>query len=239
MIYLWNLLFYKPLYNALVYLVDVLPQHSLFLAVIILTIVVRIIISPLSYKAIKTQIKTKRLQPKLNEIKKTITDKQEQARKTLELYHEEGINPFSSFLLILVQMPIILALYWVFRDGGVEINPDILYSFVPTPESVSLTSFGVDLTKKSIILALLTGITQFIHISLSSSFKSMNSGTPQTQQEEMMAMVGKSMKFTMPIMITFFAYVIGAPVALYWVTSNIFMIIQEKIIQKKIKKQSL
>ena len=98
MITLWNIIFYKPLYNALVFLVDILPSHSLFIAVVILTFVVRLIISPLSYKALKTQIRTKALQPKINKIKETITDKQEQARKTFEMYKEEGVNPFSSIL---------------------------------------------------------------------------------------------------------------------------------------------
>lgn len=238
MIYLWNLLFYKPLYNGLVFLVDILPQNSLFVAVIILTILVRLIISPLSYRAIRTQIKTKKLQPKLKEIKKTISDKQEQAKKTLEIYKEEGINPFSSFLLILVQFPIIIALYWVFRDGGVEIDPETLYSFIPLPENLNLTSFGIDLAQKSILLALLTGITQYIHLSISSSFNTATVDADQSEQEKMMAMVGKSMKYTMPVMIAIFAYVIGGAVALYWVTSNIFMIIQEKVIHKKLKKQS-
>lgn len=239
MIYLWNLLFYKPLFNGLVFLVDALPNNSLFIAVVLLTILVRLIISPLSYKAIRTQIKTKKLQPKLREIKKTISDKQEQAKKTLEVYKEEGINPFSSFLLILVQFPIILALYWVFRDGGVEIDPESLYSFISIPENISFTTFGIDLGQKSILLAALTGITQYIHLSLSASFKDMGiNDKDQTEQEKMFAMVGKSMKYTMPIMITIFAYIIGGAVALYWVTSNIFMIFQEKVIQNKLKKQS-
>lgn len=239
MIYLWNLLFYKPLYNGLVFLVDALPNNSLFIAVVLLTILVRLIISPLSYKAIRTQIKTKKLQPQLKEIKKTISDKQEQAKKTLEVYKKEGINPFSSFLLILVQFPIILALYWVFRDGGVEIDPESLYSFISIPENISFTTFGIDLAQKSILLAALTGITQYIHLSLSASFKDMGANNnDQTEQEKMFAMVGKSMKYTMPIMITIFAYVIGGAVALYWVTSNVFMIFQEKVIQNKLKNQS-
>ncbi len=237
MITLWNLFFYKPLYNALFWLVDVVPQNSLFIAVIILTIIVRLIISPLSYKAVRTQIKTKALQPALKVIKETITDKQEQARATLELYKKHGVNPFSSFLLILVQFPIIIALYWVFRDGGVEIDPSILYSFISAPENVSLTSFGIDLAQKSYILAALAGITQYIHISRSASFKQMGDSGSQNEQEKMMAMVGKSMKFSMPIMITIFSYIIGGAVALYWVTSNVFMIVQEHFIQKKLNKE--
>jgi len=238
MITLWNIIFYKPLYNALVWIVDVLPNHSLFIAVVILTIIVRLIISPLSYKALRTQIKTKALQPKLNIIKKTITDKQEQAKATFALYKENGVNPFSSFLLILVQFPIIIALYWVFRDGGVEVNPELLYKFVEIPEMIARATFGIDLAQKSYLLAALAGLTQYIHISRSASFKTVDTGEDKTDQEKMMAMVGKSMKFTMPIMITIFSYIIGGAVALYWVTSNIFMIVQETFIQKKLKKET-
>lgn len=230
-------LFYKPLYNTLVFLVDSFPGHSLFFAVIILTIIVRLIISPLSYKSIKTQLQTKALQPKLRKIKEDYPDKQEQGKKTLELYREYGVNPFSGFLLLLIQFPIIIALYLVFRNGGVAIDPNILYSFISFPEEVSLVSFGFDLTQKSYFLAFLTGFSQYIYLSISSAFrKSHEDFSQQTEQERMMNMVGNSMKYSMPIMITIFAYITGGAVALYWATSNIFMIVQELYIQKKLKK---
>ena len=238
MIALWNTFFYKPLYNSLVYIVDMLPGNSLFLAVMILTIIVRLIISPLSYRSIKTQLKTKKLQPLLRDIKKNITDKQEQARETMKLYREHGVKPFSGFLLILVQFPIIIALYWVFRDGGVDIDPESLYSFISIPENISLTSFGIDLAQKSFILAFLTGFTQYIYLSIAATMKKNKNDTGQTDQEKMMAMVGNSMKYMMPVMITIFAYTIGGAVALYWTTSNIFMIIQEVFIQKKLQKKA-
>lgn len=237
MITFWNNFFYEPLYNALVYIVDLLPGNSLFFAVVILTIIVRFIIAPLSYRTIKTQLKTKKIQPLLSEIKKNTPDKQEQAKKTMALYKEHGVNPFSGFLLVLVQFPIIIALYLVFRDGGVEINPDILYSFVQIPEQISFTTLGFDLAQKSYVLAFLTGFTQFIYLSIASTMKK-NTNTNQTDQEKMMAMVGQSMKYMMPVMITVFAYAIGGAVALYWVTSNVFMIIQEIFIQKKLKRKS-
>lgn len=235
---LWTNLFYEPLYNALVFLVDIFPGHSLFFAVIVLTIIVRLIIAPLSYKSIKTQLQTKALQPKLRKLKEDYPDKQEQAKKTLELYREYGVNPFSGFLLLLVQFPIIIALYLVFRDGGVAIDPDMLYSFVSFPEQVSLTSFGLDLSQKSYLLAFLTGFSQYIYLSISSAFrKSKEDLGEQSEQERMMSMVGSSMKYSMPIMITIFAYIIGGAVALYWVSSNIFMIVQELYIQRKLKKE--
>ncbi|MCA9352150.1 YidC/Oxa1 family membrane protein insertase [Patescibacteria group bacterium] len=239
MIALWHTIFYNPLYNALVWLVDVLPNHSLFIAVVILTVIVRLIISPLSYKALKTQLQTKALQPRLKQIKKEFTDKQEQARQTFALYKEHGVNPFSSFLLILVQFPVIIALYWVFREGGVEINPDILYPLVHIPDTINHVTFGVDLAQKSYLLAFLTGLTQYIHLSRSASFKQASPTGDESDQEKMMTMVGKSMRYTMPVMITIFAYIIGGAVALYWVTSNIFMIVQEHFIMKRLKKKEI
>lgn len=233
MITLWNMLFYKPIYNALFFLVEAFPGHSLFLSVVVLTLIVRLIISPLSHKSLKTQIKTKAIQPALRDIKKKYPDTKEQAQKTLELYRKEGINPFSSFFLLLVQFPIIIALYWVFKDGGV-VDPSLLYSFVPEPSSVSFVTFGLDLREKSLLLAFLTGFTQFIYLAYSASTQPMELGEEASDQEKMMNMMQRSMKYTMPIMITVFAYIIGSAVALYWLTSNIFMIIQERISYRKI-----
>ena len=235
MIALWNTLFYEPLYNALVWLIDVAPGHSLFLAVVMLTLVVRLIISPLSYRALRTQIKTKAIAPRVKAIKDTVKDKQEQARQTFALYKEEGVNPFSSFLLILVQFPIIIALYWVFRDGGVEINPDLLYSFIDFPELISRVTLGIDLGTKSYLLAFLAGFTQYLHLSRSASFRQTGPTDGASDQEKAMAMVGRSMRYTMPIMITIFAYIIGGAVALYWVTSILFMLDQEAYLQRKLQ----
>jgi len=235
MVTLWNTLFFKPLYNSLVFLVDIFPGHNMLLAVVLLTVVVRFILAPLSYKSIKTQIETKKIQPKLKEIKKTITDKKEQAQATLALYKEHGINPFSNFLLLLIQFPIIIALYRVFQ-GGVEFNPETLYSFVHLPETIKTMWLGLDLASKSYILAFLAGLTQFLYVQFSSSMRSMTQKTEgQSEQEKMMAMVGSSMKYTLPVMITIFAYTLGAPIALYFLTSNVFMIFQEIYIQKNLK----
>ena len=239
MITLWNTFFYKPLYNALVYMVDILPGNSLFVAVVLLTIIVRFIIAPLSYRSIQTQLKTKKLQPMLRDIKKNIKDKQEQARATMKLYKDHGVKPFAGFLLILVQLPIIIALYWVFKDGGVSVDPNHLYSFVSIPEHISFISFGIDLGQKSLLLAFLTGFTQYIYLSIAINMKKDPiADKGQSDQEKMMAMVGQSMKYMMPVMITIFAYTIGGAVALYWTTSNIFMIIQEISIQQKMKKKA-
>ncbi len=237
---LWNILFYKPLYNLLVFCMSVFPFHSMFLAVVIITLIVRVILYPLSYKALKTQIGMSRIKGKLKEIQKNYPDKQEQARKTMELYKEHGVNPFSSFLTILIQLPIIIALYRVFQDFAAKgLDPSLLYPFVSIPEAVNLTSFGINLAEKSILLALLTGITQYLYLHISSRLRreveEREGHVEKTAQEKMMESVGSSMKYTLPIVITIVAYMAGGALALYWFISNLFIILQEKYIHRKLE----
>ena len=241
--HIWHTIFYQPLYNALVFLVSFFPEHSMFFAVVILTIIVRFILYPFSYKALKTQIGMSRIKGKLKEVQEKYPDKQEQAKKTMELYKEYGVNPFSSFVTILVQLPIIIALYKVFQDFSMKgLDSSLLYSFISAPETINLTSFGINLAEKSILLALLTGITQYLYLQLSSSLRKKieekDGVTEKTAQEKIMESVGSSMKYTMPIIITIIAYIAGGALALYWVISNIFIILQEKYIHNKLKKEN-
>ena len=238
--HLWNILFYKPLYNLLVFFVAVFPFHSMFLAVIIITILVRIILYPLSYKALKTQIGMSRIKGKLKEIQKNYPDKQEQAKKTMELYKEHGVNPFSSFLTIFIQLPIIIALYRVFQNFAAKgLDTSLLYSFVSVPDAINLTSFGINLAGKSIVLALLTGITQYFYLHISNSLRKkveeQEGGGEKSVQEKMMESVGSSMKYTLPVIITIVAYMAGGALALYWFVSNLFIILQEKYIHGKLE----
>src|SRR5689334_12417567 len=111
MSYLWNLLLYRPLLNALAFLVSVIPGGDVGLAVIALTIIVKVILFPLSQKSIESQAEMNILTPELNKIKASGASKEEQARLTFELYKAHKTNPFSGCLLVLIQIPIIFALY--------------------------------------------------------------------------------------------------------------------------------
>ena len=92
MSYLYHLFIFNPLYNALIYLMDVFPWIDAGFAVIILTIIVRLILFPLSKKAIVTQVRMKEIEPELNRLKQTVTDKQQQALKVMALYKEKGVQ---------------------------------------------------------------------------------------------------------------------------------------------------
>lgn len=230
---LFHTFLYNPLYNGLIFLVGIMPGGDVGLAVIVLTIFVKLILFPLSLRAARTQILMRSLEDEIAAIKETYKDRQEQAVKTMELYRREKVNPFSSFLLILIQLPVIFALYFVFVRGALPaIHTDLLYSFIHTPKTVDLIFLGLfDLSAHSIILALLAGITQFIQASISFSKGPHVKGSEKTMAHVMQM----QMKYFFPILIAYIAYRFYAAVALYWVTSNIFAIGQELYVRYRLK----
>ena len=152
----FNTVFFNPIYNGLIFLLDVVPFIDVGIAVILVTVVVKLVLFPFSLKMVKTQLAVKALEPEITKLKETHKkDKQEQAKQTMALYKEKGVNPFSGFLLILIQIPVIFALYWVFLRGGLpEINVDILYSFTPIPENINMNFLGlIDVSQKCIVCA--------------------------------------------------------------------------------------
>jgi YidC/Oxa1 family membrane protein insertase len=188
---------------------------------------------------VKTQLAVKALEPEISKLKEDHKDdKQEQARQTMALYKEKGVNPFSGFLLILIQIPVIFALYWVFLRGGLpEINMDILYSFTPIPENINMNLLGlIDVSKKSILFALLAGATQFFQIKYSlPPLKARSSGGKTSLKDDLARSFHIQMRYVMPIIVFSIAYAISAAVAIYWTTSNLFAIGQEIYVRKKIK----
>jgi len=240
---LFNTFLFDPLYNTLVGFVDIIPGGDLGFAVILLTIVVKLILFPLSKKAVRTQIKMRDLQKPLEEIKKKFKDnREEQGRAMLQLYKDHNINPFSGIFLILIQLPVILALYWVILRGGFpEINEDILYSFIPKPDAINIEFLGFfNITEaKSVILALLAAVSQ--HFQARFSFPKQEKQEKKKSekpsfQEDMMRGMQVQIKWVLPIFVFFISYGFISVVALYWTVSNLFAIGQELYIRETIKK---
>ena len=236
---LFHTLFYDPIYNGLIFLIDIVPLSDVGIAIILITVLVKLILFPISQKAVRTQFLMRGLQPQLERIKKKYAkDKQEQARKTMDLYKEKGINPFSGILLIFIQIPIILALYWVFFRGGLPIiEPSLLYSFVKVPSVVNMEFLWVsDIAGRSIILALLASVTQYFQINLTMPpLKPRNSNA--SLKEDLARSFQLQMRYVMPLIVFGVAYFISAAIALYWATSNLFAIAQEIFVLKKHRKQ--
>lgn len=236
---IWNTVLYDPLHNTLAFLVNIIPGGDVGIAVILLTIIVKLILFPLSQKALKSQAAMRELTPELAEIKEKYGDnKEEHARQTFALYKKYNISPVSGCLPILIQIPIIFALYRVFMKG-ISFTADSLYAFIPVPVIVSTSFLGIlDLTAHSIVLAIITGVSQFIqaYFSIASLPTPEKKEGKRSFQEELARSMQIQTKYVLPIFIGVIAYQVSAAVALYWCTNNIFTILQELYIRKKVLK---
>ena len=240
---------FKPLYNGLVVIMDVLPWADVGIAVIIFTVVIRLILFPLSKSSLLTQVRMKEVEPETNKIKaQYATDRQTQGLKIMELYRSKGIKPFSGILLVIIQLPILIALISVFYKITPNIHPELLYSFVAVPV-VKLTLFGLNIGSKSIILALMTAVAQFLQLHFSIAARQqkaialLNKGQPQPTDfaSQLSGSMTSQMKFFLPIIAFVSTYWIipvkfpqaASIIAIYWTVSALFTLGQELYIRKR------
>lgn len=239
---LWNTFLYEPFLNILALLVSIVPFHDLGIAVILLTVLVKFILFPLSQKSLKGQAKVRQMQPELEAIKNSGKSKEEQARLTFELYKKYNTNPFSGCLLVLIQIPIIFALYYVFYRG-LNFNPEVLYSFVPKIENLNTNFLGlVDISQKSIVLAVMAGLSQFFLASFMPKPKKKENTDPNKAPsftESLSESMHIQMKYVFPFVVIFISYSISGAIALYWTVSNIFGGLQQMYVNKKEKSLSV
>jgi len=228
---IFHIVLYQPLFNALVLLYQYLPGHDFGIAVIVLTILTRLLFYPLMIKAIKSQKALSEIQPKIQEIqRKYKNDKQKQAKATMEMYHREKINPFSGCLPLLIQLPILLALYRVFWRGLQPAEQVYLYNFVHLTSPISSSFLGIlDLAKPNIELALLAGIFQFIQTKMITPHQKKNKGG----QPQMMDIMQKQMVYFFPIITVFILWKLPAAIGLYWIVTSLFSIVQQYLVFKK------
>ena len=229
----FNLILYQPLFNALILLYQYLPGHDFGIAVIILTVLIRIILYPSMVKSIKSQKVLSELQPKIQEIQQRYkNDRERQAKEMMGLYQKEKINPFSSFLPLLIQLPILIALYRVFWKGLQPGAMAALYSFVPDPGLIDPTFLGlINLSQASFGLAVLAGITQFFQTKMMSPKLQKSPGSDKTAQFS--TMMQKQMLYFFPIFTVFILWRLPAAIALYWIVTALFSIGQQHLIFKK------
>jgi YidC/Oxa1 family membrane protein insertase len=237
MSFLYHTFFFDPLYNILALLFNLLPFADAGIVIVLLTVLVRVIIYPLSRKAVLTQVKMSEIAPDLALIKEKYKDKsEEQARQTLALYKEKGVNPFSGILVIIIQIPIIFALYQIFLHFP-EVKSSILYSFVSVPVGINTTFLGfLDVTAKSIPLALLAALSTFFQFQVSAKGQTQPKGN--SFGDNLTRSMQTQMKYFFPIIVFFISYSISGAIALYWLTTNLFSIGQELFVRRKLAKSS-
>lgn len=216
---------YRPLFNALIFLYNNLPFQDLGLAIIVLTLVIRFIFYPLSQKAIRSQQDMKRIQPKIKELQKKYKNKEEQAKAMMDLYKEHKVNPMAGCLPILVQLPILIALYRVFLGVNGE-RMSALYSFVENPENLNFLFLGLlDLSERSIILAILVGISQFFQSKM--IMPKIKSSGKKGGSLDFSNMMSQQMTYFMPFLSVFIALTLPAALPLYWLVNTLFQIGQQ------------
>lgn len=233
-------LFYRPIYNGLIFLAYIAPNNDLGIAIILLTILIRTILLVPSQKSMKSQRRMQELQPRLNKIKEQ--HKGDQARiaaETMAVWKEAKISPFGSCLPILMQFPFLIALFYVIRNG---LNPDNTFMMYTQYNNFALSDintglFGIlDLTIPNYyVLPVIIGGLQFIQMKLSFA----NSAKKQDGQpaKNEMAMANNMMTYLMPVMIAIFTASLPAGVGIYWGTSTLYGIIQQVFVNKGGKKK--
>jgi len=228
---IFHTIVYDPLYNALVFLVDTIPGHDVGLAIVILTILVRLVVYPLSKRTIASQIAMKKITPEVEELKKKFkANSPEQTQAVFALYKERDVHPFAGLGLMLIQLPILIALYWIFALGGLPVvDTHILYTFIPKPETVNMLFLGlIDMgAKHNILLALLTIVTQLAYSRLSMGPRVGKTAIEESLSSDMARSFDMQARYVLPVVIGFVAYSVAAAAPLYYVTSNLFMIAQE------------
>lgn len=230
---------YEPLYNALVFLIDIVPGGNVGVAIIILTIFVKLLMFPLARRATQTQLALKKITPLLEEVKqKHKDDQQEQVKQTFALYKEYKVNPLSGIFILLIQLPIIIGLYRVFIKGDLPvIHAEKLYSFISMPGVVDTHFFFnlVDMGGKSIVLAILAGATQFAIAHMTFEAPTTTTKPGESMKDDIMRSLHLQTKYVLPVIIGVFAYMFSAAVALHWTVGNIFTLIQDYFVRRQFR----
>jgi YidC/Oxa1 family membrane protein insertase len=225
----------KPIFNWLVFLTEKLPGHPFGWAIVILTVCVRLLLFLPNQKAMRSQREMQKLQPKIEALKKKHGKNQQLiAMKTMELYKSHKVNPMSSCLPMLAQMPFLIGVYFIVREGLSEHLRYLLYGFqVDVDLSVANNHFfGLDLSIPNIwVLPVLVAAAQFLALKLAmASSKKKSAAAEGEGMAAQMQQMQKTMLWLLPIMLGFFTATFPAGVGIYWLTSTLFGIGQQRLV---------
>ena len=229
MLAVFNEIFYRPFFNAVIFLYNILPGKDFGVAIIVLTVIIRVVLSPLTIRTAKSQKALSGLSTKVNSIKEKFkNDKAAQSAEIMKLYKENNINPMAGCLPLLIQLPILIGLYRAFIAGFKPESLSMLYSFVSNPGLIEKISLGfIDITAKSRPLAILSGVSQFIQ--LKTNLANTASNDPNGQAQAM----SKQMLYFFPVMIIIIGWNLPAGLVLYWLTTTGFSILEQMYIKRK------
>lgn len=234
LISIFNTFFYQPLLNGLIFLYNILPINDFGIAIILFTIIIRLILYPLNQKAIASQAVLAKLQPQIKDIQeKYKQDKVKQSQALMDLYKANKINPASGCLPLLIQLPFLFALYQVFLAGLDPNKLNNLYSFIQKPEQINMMFLGlINLAQANYWLAILAGALTFWQ----SKMMTFSQAKP-TKDGDFASTLNKQMLYFMPLFTIFIAWKLPAGLTLYWVVITLVGIGQQYLILKKNARQ--
>lgn len=231
---IFNLLLLRPVLNVLLFLYSVLG-HNYALAIVVLTVLLRLITQPFMSSQLKTSKKMADLQPQLKEIERKYSgDKERIAQEQMKLYREHGINPMGGCLPMLLQFPIWIALYQAIIQtlGHTPMNLLSLsrhiysggvFQRLGLPLLIPLSSsfLGIDLgLPGGIIIAALVGLSMWVQQKMMTPPTEGASDSPQ-------AAFGQSMSLFMPVMFAMFTVNLPAGLGVYFIVSNLIGIVMQ------------
>jgi len=209
MVEIYNQILFRPLFNLLVFIYNVIPGGDFGVAVILLTVLIRFAFVPLSIKSLVSQKEMNQLQPKIKELQeKYKNDKQALGQATMALYKEHKVNPFSGCLPLLIQLPVLLALYKALGSGL------------------------INLAKNSPVMAVIAGVLQWVQSKQAVSFQA---SAVKGQPEPPAVKASRQMLYFFPVMVIIIAWNLPAGLVLYWIVATIFSIFEQLYINKKYK----
>lgn len=233
---MFHTFFYEPIYNLIVIVLTVVPLHDIGTAIVIVTLIVKGILLPLNLSALRTQYMMKKIQPEFEKIKEVQKkDPALASKQMVEIYKKNSINPFSSIFVVILQIPIFFALYFVFSKGLFN-DPQSIYSFVHFPETLHTHAFGLfDVTQKNTIIAILSGVSAFMLAKRQTvDMGSKTEGKEESFQDHFMKSMKVQMVYVLPAILTISALFLPAALALYWTVSNIMSYILDVYMKNKL-----
>jgi YidC/Oxa1 family membrane protein insertase len=231
------ILFYQPILNLLVWLHNIIPGDDLGWAIIGLTVLVKLLLLPLSAKSLRSQKALQEIQPKVESLKQKFKDNKEaMGKEMMNLYRNEKVSPFSSCLPLLVQFPFLIAIYQVLRDGIEGGSLERLYSFVARPEFVDTNFLGIlNLENPNIPLALAAGVFQFLQTRMLTHNKQPK--IPGAADEGISSMMNKQMLYIMPVVTVVIGATLPGGLALYWTINTLITLLQQMVVLGKPKQE--
>lgn len=235
----FNEAFIRPIFNLLIFIYNVVPGQDLGVAIVILTIIIKLVLFPLSQKSIRSQKALQQLQPKIDALKKKYGDQRERmAQEMMSLYKEQKVNPLSSCLPLLIQLPFLFAVFRVFGQSLTGDPGELLYTFIAHPGELNTMFLGtIDLVASAPILGIIAGAAQFWQTKQLMHTRP-EIKTKDSKDEDMMAMVNKQMMYMLPIVTVVLGFTFPGGLMLYWFVTTILTIAQQKFIFSKDEKKN-